>query len=445
MTLQTGQMITELIDQLKQHPDVAQWSILHEQKREWQHYIIQQKPEATREVMQEYYKVMLYHRHPHPSGTGTAMGAASITLTEADLPNLSTKIAEGLLAASLTNNEPWSLPKPAPFPNVPLADEETLKNPFGALETFTADLYQAVEQEPSVRLSAAEMFFEETVSRIYNHEGVNGEQHTTSFLIEVVLLAAAEEGEETEHWFIDKRRRIQDLNIRELIKENAQYARDSIVAELPQTWSGAVVIDHGELPEMFYPLNTRVSGQLKYMKLTSVVPGESFFGEHPVEGEPLQVSFSSALPYGVRSFRFSEEGVPGQAVDVVSDNVFRQYVTNQRYADYLGVTATGDAGNLVIAPGSTPQAELLQGPVYHIVKFSAMMPNPYTGDLAVEIKLGYFIDEQGHRTPIKGGSVSGNLFEILRHAKYAQEEVFAGSYQGPAAVRFERHLTISGQ
>ncbi|PWK11213.1 metallopeptidase TldD-related protein [Tumebacillus permanentifrigoris] len=445
MALQTGQLITELIDQLKQHPEVAQWSVLHEQRREWQHYLIQTRPEATREVMQELYQVTLYHSHPHPTEGGNAMGTATITLTEADLPNLRTKIEEGLLAASLTNNEPWSLPQQSKFPDVLLVDEATLADPFAKLEHLTADLFRAVDQQVAVRLSAAEMFFEEIITRIYNQAGVSGEQRETSFMLEVVLLAQDGDGEEMEHWFVERRRRLQDLDIAELIAENAQYARDSIVAELPKTWQGPVVIAHGELPDMFSPLTSRVSGSLKYMKLTQVAPGEPFFGDQQVEGDPLDASYSSALPYGVKSFSFSAEGLPGRDITVVKDNVFRSYLASQRYADYLGVEATGEAGNLVLQPGSTPVAELLRGPVYYIVAFSAMMPNTFTGDFAVEIKLGYYIDEHGNRTPVKGGSVSGNLFDMLTHAKYAQEEVFSGAYKGPVAVRVENRLTIAGE
>ncbi|MBL0386521.1 hypothetical protein JJB07_07655 [Tumebacillus sp. ITR2] len=445
MALQTGQLISDLIEHLNQHPDVAQWSVLQEQKREWQHYLIQTRPEATREVTQEVYKVTLYHTHPHPSGEGTSMGVSTITLTDSDLPNIPAKIEEGLLSASLTNNEPWTIPQPEHYPDVPLVDEATLQNPFGTLEAFTAELFQAVEKEDGVRMSAAEMFFEEITLRLFNKEGVQVEQRETSFLVEVVLLAKSGESEEMEHWFVEKRRRIEDLNIAELIAENAQYARDSIVAELPKTWLGPVVISYSQFEDLFSPLHFRSGAQYKYMKLSNLVPGESFFGEAEVEGEAFNASFSSVLPYGNRSYRFTGEGLAGREVAVVENNEFRRYISTKRYADYLGIEATGEAGNLVLQPGTTPEEDLVKGPVYYIVAFSAMMPNTFTGDFAAEIKLGYYIDEHGNRTPVKGGSVSGNIFHMLTHAKYAQESVFSGGYQGPVSIRFENRLTIAGE
>ena len=47
------------------------------------------------------------------------------------------------------------------------------------------------------------------------------------------------------------------------------------------------------------------------------------------------------------------------------------------------------------------------------------------------------------RKPVKGGTVSGNVFSALGTARYAKETVFRADYFGPAAVRFEG-LTIAG-
>jgi len=101
-------------------------------------------------------------------------------------------------------------------------------------------------------------------------------------------------------------------------------------------------------------------------------------------------------------------------------------------------------GNLEIAPGTTPLAELARPDVrlIQVVIWSAMMPDVITGDFVGEIRLGYEITPTGRR-PIKGGSVSGNLFSALAGARFSQETVFQGDYLGPAAIRFPS-LTVSG-
>jgi predicted Zn-dependent protease len=82
------------------------------------------------------------------------------------------------------------------------------------------------------------------------------------------------------------------------------------------------------------------------------------------------------------------------------------------------------------------------GPIYQLVAFSWLNPDELTGDFVAEIKLGYRM-EHGQSTPIKGGSLSGNLFDALAAAHFSREMQCTGSYLGPAALRFEC-LSISG-
>jgi len=434
--------LTQLIDKLNAHKEVAQWSLLHKITREWQHYVIGERPEATREVTNEQYVVTLYHEHP--GADGPAMGTADVTLTAADFDHLDAKIAEGVLVASLTSNRPWSLPEPAEFPQVPLADEESLQDPLGALERLGERLAAAVRKEEQIRLSAAEFYFVAHETKIYNKKGAAGKQTETDVLLELVLLANNGVEEETEHFVVEERRRIQDLKVEKIVAENAANARNSLTAGLPKTWSGPVVIDHSQLSALFEPVLFRVSGEAKHMKLSHASIGDSFLGELELKGEPLRLTISSTLPYGVLSRSFDKEGVPGQETTAVEGGTFRQFLATQRYADYLGVPATGGRGNLVLGTGETPEAELLKGPLYYVTAFSAMMPNPFTGDFAAEIKLGFYIDEHGSSTPVKGGSLTGNLFEALADCRYAQERVFTGKYQGPTMVRFNSAVSLAG-
>jgi PmbA protein len=80
--------------------------------------------------------------------------------------------------------------------------------------------------------------------------------------------------------------------------------------------------------------------------------------------------------------------------------------------------------------------------VYQVVGFSAPDVDPITGDFGSEIRLGYEMTAQGRR-PIKGGSVSGNVFEAFAGARLASDLLERGSYAGPAGVRFEA-LRVSG-
>jgi PmbA protein len=137
--------------------------------------------------------------------------------------------------------------------------------------------------------------------------------------------------------------------------------------------------------------------------------------------------------------------VPAQRVEIINRGILSRFWATQRHAEYLDIAATGAFGNMEIAPGSTPFEGLFrgEGPTYHIVAFSAMDPDPLTGNFVGEIRLGYEI-EKGQRSPIRGGSISGNLFEVLAKATLSSETMFMGDYLGPRGMRFAQ-ITVAGE
>jgi predicted Zn-dependent protease len=153
---------------------------------------------------------------------------------------------------------------------------------------------------------------------------------------------------------------------------------------------------------------------------------------------------NAVLPFGTHSSRFDSDGSPGQRRSIVNHGVLERFWARQRYAQYLQVPATGNFANMEIAAGSHRFADLMQGdgPLYHIVAFSAMSPDPITGDFVGEIRLGYEL-QGGQAHPIKGGSISGNLFAALSTAQFSQETVFLGNYLGPRCMRFP-NITVAG-
>ena len=60
----------------------------------------------------------------------------------------------------------------------------------------------------------------------------------------------------------------------------------------------------------------------------------------------------------------------------------------------------------------------------------------------MEIRLGYEIGPDG-AIPVKGGSVTGNLFEAMASARFSAETVELPAFAGPRAIRFES-LQVAG-
>jgi len=442
-------MIPQLVDALQRQEGVHDWLLRRMQKKSTQYYVIGRQTENRRTVHSEEIVVTVMNDHrASKEGQALVRGEAQVTLLPADGPQLKHRLSQAVFMAGLADNPLYGLPGPVSYPRVQLADAEMQKGPGEVAEHLVQQLLETLAQENGVRLSSAEVFIEENEITLQNSRGASGSQVSTSLLLDFVLLATGDM-DEMEAQIAFRRRRAADLDVPALARRQAQYARDALRARPPQTGTFPVVVSDEALTELlmsegYSPLILRSSAQLKYQGLTTWETGKTILTEEPT-GDPFTMYANGLLPFGTASGRFDSEGLPGQRTLVVEQGVLSRFWATQRYADYLQIPATGQFGNMEVNPGAAAFEELFAGPgpLYHIVAFSAMSPDPITGNFVGEIRLGYEM-HQGQCQPIRGGSISGNLFAALASAQLCQETAFLGDYFGPRAIRFPR-ITVAGE
>lgn len=440
-------MLHTIVTALRETEGAHDWIVRQVNRNSTQSYLIGTELESSRRVHSERYQVTVLNDHPARAGGSTARGEAEATILSTDLPDLKRKLSELVFVASLTDNHPFALPGPADYPPVATADPVLMSNPSDAIDQVTRDLLHALRQEEAVRLSSAEIFVEDNQITQQSSAGAAGSKRATDLILELVLLATGEHDEMESNVTLHCRR-ASDLDVPAVAHRHAQYARDALVARTPRTGTYPVVVSDEALAELLVgdwdsPLVLRSSAQAKYQQISpwelgqSVLPG-------PARGDPIVIHSNALLDYGTRSGSFDNEGHPGQRVLVVDNGILRSFWGPSRYAQYLGIPSTGDFGNLELAAGSQPFGSLLSdtGTFYHIVSFSAMSPDPITGDFVGEIRLGYELNH-GVASPIRGGSISGNLLTALAAARLSSETVLLTGYYGPRAARFES-ITVSG-
>jgi predicted Zn-dependent protease len=440
-------MLDKIIQALRGQNGADDWLVQHILKTSTQLYVIGHRPESARQVMSEYVVVTVMNDHPARGGGGRMRGEAEVTVLPTDLAYLKEKLAQAVFMASLTDNPFYDLPGPAELPAVDVADPEMHQGARQVAERTVQQLLEALRQEADVRLSSAEVFVEERRMTLQNSRGLSAEQTETNMLLDYVLLASGR-GDEMESHIAVERRRATDLDVVALTQRQAKYARDALIAAPPKTGTFPVVVSDDALAELVMsggdsPFVFRSSAQVKYQQMTPWEIGKSIFPQPP-SGDPFTLYSNAVLPFGTHSSCFDSDGLPGQRCSIVDHGVLERFWARHRYAQYLQVPATGNFANMEIAAGSHPFVSLLQGdgPLYHIVAFSAMSPDPITGDFVGEIRLGYEL-QGGQARPIKGGSISGNLFTALSTAQLSQETVFLGDYLGPRSMRFP-NITVAG-
>ena len=443
-----------LSDALERHPAVHDWTVRRQLGRGVQVYLVGNQVENVRQVEREAYEVELFN--DHQAEGEPSRGAAKVPISRADLERLPEVLETATAMASLVNNPPWSLPEPHDMPEVELADAG-LTDVDGALAAAheAADQIRALaasEAANDVRLSAAELFVTAIEEEVRNSRGLEGSSSSTHLLLEITLLARHGQ-EEAEYFRQAQARRLADLRIDETVREGSRMARDKLRAAAPKTRVGPVVMGGEALVQMFGgnavsetgALLNQASAAFAYAKISRLEIGQPIWGDREPSGDLITVRANARLPYGVASYRFDADGVAAEDLLVVDEGVLRARPATQRYAQYLGLPASGRAGMAQVAPGTTPMADLLDGdgPAYHVLAFSAPNVDELTGDFGMEIRIGYERGPDGIR-PLAGGSVTGNLFEALADVRLSSETRVNTSYAGPMAIRFGS-LQVAGQ
>lgn len=415
------------------------WTALHDRVHGAQLFFAGRHTEAERQVIEERFRLSVVCPTSGPDGSkGCGTGEATLLADEPVEP----AIARAVEMARHVHNPLHGLSAPAPLPDIPLEESDLVERPAERLRQAHADLTSLAGRQPRLRLTAAEWHAQTIDSHIVNSRGQEGSQRATTFGLEWVLVTG--EGDERVESFHERNlRRSADLPMEEEFETLVQRTFDRRRAASAPEWDGPVVVRDLTLADFLDggPLRFLGSASNRYAKLSRWDIGQSVVPEG-ASGDPLTVWANRVLPYGTRSCRFDAEGIPGQRLLLIQDNLLQALSASQRYAEYLNLPPTGDFGNLELPAGATPVSQLLSPPYLEVAGFSLFYPDAVTGDFATEIRLGYMV-EDGLRKPFRGGLLIGNLLAALGRARWSRETGFFSDYQGPTTGRFEG-LKVAG-
>lgn len=428
----------ECVEALESAGGVSAWILRRNRTVERQRYLLRDGAESERNVENATITVALHHVDD------SGQGEAQFTVADDGRPLDARLIEDAVFRASLQGNPPYSLPEPGELRSVESKDPALAGEVRAALDDVQERVFAALEGERDVRLSACEIFAARSESEIRTSTGVQARSEATSLLLELVVLAG--EGlEGTESYGSYEVRRLSDLRVEEIVATHARRARETLRAQLPSTRTGPVVLSAGSFRPLLDPFVFATSADSLYRKMTTFSPGDPLLGERVIAGDPLSLSSDATLPYGSESTPFDAEGLALRRVPAIEEGIFREILAPKRYADYLSVAPTGGWHNRVLEPGTAKAEDLLapsDGPVLHVVEFSWLNPDNVRGDFATEIRLGYEITPSGTRV-VKGGSLSGNVFDAFANVRFSAETELRGRYSGPAALRFGE-LNVTG-
>jgi predicted Zn-dependent protease len=410
------------------------YQISRVKKRERQLYLLRGGMESEREVESHFYEVTVYVDHQGANGRSRGSYAFCIKPGE----DIDRYLANARTGAALVKNRFYKLPGPAPFPSVDTLDSR-LRSPREQAGIL-AEMIMSRAESKGVILSSAEIFLTTSEIELFTSAGIEAQKEKGLIEVDLTLLSR-DADQEAEMHFNLVRRNLDHLRLLETIERHQDFARDVLKVKLPPSRRADVMFDSTMINNLLFPVIMHGSARIKDQGISRLVVGTPVTSEPP-KGDALTIISSGILPFGLYSDNFDDEGIPGQEHAVIENGIFRKYMASKQYADYLGLEPTGSFKNMILKPAGSSRPAREIDDYIEIVQFSDLSPDPITGDFVAEIRFGYH-HHQGNKTPIKGGSISGNVFQALSDLALSRSEIFSGDYLGPDKV-IVRNLSMAG-
>lgn len=423
------------IERLKSIPGLAAWVVSSRRTRRDEIYFRQNDTESRRSVEHLGGRVDLF------TVNGDRAGRASFDIAAGDPGAFDRQVESAMTQARLGTELPFPLAGQSDYGKVYLLDPEARDNLEIMPSRARAAILEGVGRTKGVRLAAAEVFVSKTNTGIVNSAGGAAENDESSYFVEVVLMAGtgASEQEHQARW---QRRRFEDLDLANAVQREGERAIDRLSAVRPMAGATPVLFGSELLDEMIAFLVPQTSGAQVFQKSSALTIGKPIAEVGADSGDPLLLELDALFPFGPSSYRIDGLGTAGTNVRIIENGTFVRPHADAQFAHYLKLDkSTGAPGTPQLPPGTQAVDDLRRDRYLEIISVSDLLPSRGSGYFSAEIRLAYEVTGATRR-PVCGGTLTGNVFEVLSRARWSKEVSLHGGYVGPDFARVESGLTV---
>jgi len=274
-----------------------------------------------------------------------------------------------------------------------------------------------------------------TQKMLVNSAGFNRIKPSTHFYYEFGFSAASEQKMRiAEYWISGHVKTPQQLQFENRFPEWSTMARDALRAGPPPLVPKIDVLFTPRLVRIgiLETLGYSITGSSQFTNTSHFQIGDR------AGVEELSIIDDGTIEGGLRSSAWDSEGTPKQRTTVIDHGIMNAFLYDQKFATLLGTKSTGNAqrypnkgghielefNNLIILPGTQPLKEIVSESkkMIYVNKFSWLRPNPLTGDFGATILNGYLIENGEFTQPLKGGTISGNMYNLLTNIESISKE-----------------------
>lgn len=330
-----------------------------------------------------------------------------------------------------------------------IADSQILKGGEESVQTYANSLLETlkteVKSEPSVKPTFGKIRTYVLETHVENSLGLKKKKIETYFYVELALKVSSAT-KLAEFWPRKFSRTIKALAPEKVLPKWIQLAKDTLKAKMPVSQKMTVILNPESVCDLLVPtIGFHARGEMKFKKQTI------FNKDDVVASDCLTVQDDGLRDFGLVSSPFDDEGNPQRRTTVIEKGVFQNYLYDQEYALNMGekptgnglkslagtanimnkhtIPVTGSPTNLSVKPGKSSLETMISEVKNGILveQFSWLNPDRLSTSFSSEIRNAYRIRNGEYTQVLKGGMVSGKVFDMIKNISGISNQQFMES------------------
>ena len=404
------------------------WEVADINEWGWEFYFIRHRLDQHRTKAVDSFSVKVYKKLED----GRFLGSASAQIAPDASEEEMRRTVEGLCRdASYVKNPFYTLNKPA--------EAQTAETAPMDMKAVCNDFLRAMRSVPETEtedLNSYEIFVSEIRRRFLNSEGIDVTDVYPSSMVEAVV-NARRDSHEIELYRLFHSGTCSREQLAQELAETLTYGRDRLsTSPTPALGRADVVFSTDPARELYWYFIDRLNTAMVYRGMSDWKTGDT------VAPENLTLRAVKFLPNSSKNNAWDNEGAPIRDLDLIDRGRAVSYWGGRQFSRYLGLESSFNANNFTVSGGTESAADLRAGDFLEVVEFSDFQVDAMTGDIAGEIRLAY-LHQGGKVTPVSGGSVSGNVRELMDGFRFSKETRQYDCLLIPAVTRLQG-VTVTG-
>ena len=432
-------MKIEQLKDLLNESGADNWVITETTKHGWEFYYIRHELDQNRVTDVKNIDISVYKNFDNNEYTGLA--TATINPSETD-EYIKKTIADLVVQSEYVKDKYFDLKDPQ---SAYKKEAKELLSLSDISKDFITTM-ESVKETETEDINSYEIFASHITKRIITSKGIDVTQTYPSSMLEAVVNARTKEKDhEIELYRAFNSGTCDEKNIKDTIDKAMKYGKDRLVTtKTPALGQIPCVFTTSDAKELYrFFLSNLHTGNI-YMKTSKWKKGTPIAND--VKGDKITIKAVKYLDNSSKNFDYDPEGTPVKDMTIMEENVPVAFWGPTKFGYYLNEKDTFIITNTEVSGGTKTEEELRCGKYLEPVEFSDFQVHAMTGDIFGEIRLAYLHEIKDGKetvTAVSGGSVSGNMLDLVKNMSMSKELVQYDNAKLPKITRIE-NVTVTG-